>query len=119
MACFGRSCAPPTRWVPGAVTILGCRDVVLICRSWRSVVCLEQTAMSTDMALSVDMPLGFGTTDDVVNQLALILRLLYVADLRALQTQANEIIASCQALARSALDDPRANVHLGRGRHGR
>ena len=66
-----------------------------------------------------DFPLGFNTNDAVVNQLAVILRMLYVADLRDLQTSGNDIIAACQTLARSALDDPRANVKLGRARHGR
>ena len=76
--------------------------------------------MDTESATGAgDLPLGFDTHDDVLNRLAVVLRLAYVADLRALQTRANEIIAACQMLARSALDDPRANVKLGRGRHGR
>ena len=75
--------------------------------------------MAVTDAPTTEFPLGFNTNDPVLNELAIILRMLYIADLRRLQTKGNEIIAACQSLARSALDDPRANVKLGRARHGR
>jgi hypothetical protein len=64
------------------------------------------------------LPLGFDPRDPAVAAVALAYRLLYAADLRELQTAANEGVAAGQALARSALDDPRANLQLSRGRHG-
>ena len=56
------------------------------------------------------MPLGFDTNDKIINETAKILRLLYIQDLRTLQTKINETIVSIQSL----VADPRTDSKLGK-----
>jgi RLL motif-containing protein 1 len=55
------------------------------------------------------MPLGFDTGDQIINEAAKVLRLLYIQDLRTLQTKINETIVSVQSL----VADPRTDSKLG------
>lgn len=63
------------------------------------------------MDFSIDqMPLGFDTGDEVINEAAKVLRLLYIQDLRTLQTKINETIVNVQSL----VADPRTDSKLGK-----
>ena len=57
-----------------------------------------------------DMSLGFDTGDRIINEAAKILRLLYISDLRTLQTKINEAIVAVQSL----VADPRTDSKLGK-----
>jgi len=57
-----------------------------------------------------DHDLGFDTGDKVLNDAAKILRLLYIQDLRALQTKINESIVSVQAVTAN----PKTDTRLGK-----
>eukprot|EP01125_Pyxidicula_operculata_P019126 TRINITY_DN6905_c0_g2_i1.p1 TRINITY_DN6905_c0_g2~~TRINITY_DN6905_c0_g2_i1.p1 ORF type:complete len:132 (+),score=22.27 TRINITY_DN6905_c0_g2_i1:59-397(+) len=59
------------------------------------------------------LPLGFDTGDAKVNQAALILRLLYINDLRDLQTRINELITTMQEFTAHPTTDVRLG-HVGR-----
>ncbi|KAF0304134.1 RNA transcription, translation and transport factor protein [Amphibalanus amphitrite] len=54
--------------------------------------------------------LGFDTGDPVLNRAAKVLRLLYIRDLRQLQTAINEILVAVQNL----IADPRTDTRLGK-----
>jgi len=54
--------------------------------------------------------LGFDTGDNVLNEAAKILRLLYIQDLRTLQTKINESIVSVQAVTAN----PKTDTRLGK-----
>ena len=54
--------------------------------------------------------LGFDTGDYVLNTACKVLRLLYIHDLRALQTSVNECIVSVQAITA----DPKTDTRLGK-----
>lgn len=56
------------------------------------------------------MPLGFDSEDKIINEAAKILRLLYIQDLRVLQTKINEVIVNVQSL----VADPRTDSKLGK-----
>jgi hypothetical protein len=56
------------------------------------------------------MPLGFDTGDKIINEAAKVLRLLYIQDLRILQTKINETIVNVQSL----VADPRTDSKLGK-----
>jgi RLL motif-containing protein 1 len=56
------------------------------------------------------MPLGFDTGDKIINEAAKVLRLLYIQDLRTLQTKINETIVDVQSL----VADPRTDSKLGK-----
>lgn len=57
-----------------------------------------------------EMPLGFDTGDKIINEAAKVLRLLYIQDLRTLQTKINEAIVTVQSL----VADPRTDSKLGK-----
>lgn len=57
-----------------------------------------------------DSPLGFGTGDYVLDYAAKILRLLYINDLRNLQTGINEAIVAVQAITAN----PKTDTRLGK-----
>ena len=67
--------------------------------------CCQGTAFPLD-----DADLGFDTGDPVLNRAAKVLRLLYIRDLRQLQTAINEIIVAVQNL----IADPRTDTRLGK-----
>lgn len=56
------------------------------------------------------IPLGFDTGDEIINEASKVLRLLYIQDLRSLQTRINETIVSVQSL----VADPRTDSKLGK-----
>ena len=76
----------------------------------------QQSAESKQMTLPEarkqlrEISLGFSTGDDVVDDAAKVLRLLYINDLRDLQTAINEITISVQELTA----DPKTNAKLGK-----
>nr|CAG4641089.1 EOG090X0ARU [Eulimnadia texana] len=55
-----------------------------------------------------EAPLGFDTKDSALNQASRILRLLFISDLRNLQTRINEAIVGVQALTANPKTDTRA-----------
>ncbi|CAF2520764.1 unnamed protein product [Rotaria sp. Silwood2] len=67
----------------------------------------EQTS-GVDFSIE-QMQLGFDTGDKIINEAAKILRLLYIQDLRTLQTKINETIVNVQSL----VADPRTDSKLG------
>jgi len=70
---------------------------------------LFQKGSSVDFSIE-QMPLGFDTGDKIINEAAKILRLLYIQDLRTLQTKINEAIVNVQSL----VADPRTDSKLGK-----
>jgi RLL motif-containing protein 1 len=58
----------------------------------------------------LDSDMGFDSADEVLNQAAKILRLLYIHDLRELQTKINECIVQVQALT----SNPKTDTKLGK-----
>ena len=77
---------------------------------------LQAAASNTDTndadaaALLEAMPLGFSTKDAQVDRAAKVLRLLFINDLRDLQTLINETIV----LMQEQTADPRTEAHLGK-----
>ncbi|CAF0869202.1 unnamed protein product [Rotaria sordida] len=69
---------------------------------------IKEQGSGVDFSIE-QMPLGFDTGDKIINEAAKILRLLYIQDLRTLQTKINETIVSVQ----SFVADPRTDSKLG------
>lgn len=67
------------------------------------------TATTTTFSLST-FPLGFDTGNEVLNDSAKVLRLLYAEDLRSLQTQINQLLI----LVQNVTANPRVDVGLGK-----
>jgi len=57
-----------------------------------------------------EFPLGFDTQDSIVNQLALVLRMLYISDFRELQNDLNALIV----LGQEYTANPKTNSGLGK-----
>jgi RLL motif-containing protein 1 len=57
-----------------------------------------------------DADLGFDLNDPVLNQAAKVLRILYIQDLRDLQTRANELIVAVQ----NVTANPKTDTKLGK-----
>lgn len=55
------------------------------------------------------MDLGFDLNDPILNQAAKVLRMLYIHNLRDLQTKANELIVAVQAVTAN----PKTDTKLG------
>jgi len=70
---------------------------------------IKEQGSGVDFSIE-QMSLGFDTNDMIVNEAAKILRLLYIQDLRTLQTKINETIVSVQSL----VADPRTDSKLGK-----
>lgn len=70
---------------------------------------MKENSSGVDFSLD-EMPLGFDTGDRVINEASKILRLLYISDLRVLQTKINETIVTVQSL----VADPRTDSKLGK-----
>lgn len=58
----------------------------------------------------MDMPLGFETSDAVLDKAAKVLRLCFIHDLRDLQTKINEIIVTVQSITAN----PKTDTRLGK-----
>ncbi len=73
-----------------------CIDAPLMC----TVLYLQGSADAAANSLSAlslrDVPLGFGTGDAKIDAAATVLRMLYIRDLRALQTQIDQAIVAVQ-----------------------
>mmetsp|Transcript_57386 Transcript_57386/g.124735 ORF Transcript_57386/g.124735 Transcript_57386/m.124735 type:complete len:82 (+) Transcript_57386:464-709(+) len=67
-------------------------------------------ASGTDAPKLDSLPLGLNTGDSVVDAAATVLRLLYIADLRELQSSVNEIIVALQEFTA----DPKTDSRLGK-----
>ncbi|CAF3889099.1 unnamed protein product [Rotaria magnacalcarata] len=65
---------------------------------------IKEQASGVDFSIE-QMPLGFDAGDKIINEAAKILRLLYIQDLRTLQTKINETIVNVQSL----VADPRTD----------
>lgn len=70
---------------------------------------IKEQGTGVDFSIA-EMPLGFDTGDKIINEAAKVLRLLYIQDLRALQTKINEAIVTVQSL----VADPRTDSKLGK-----
>lgn len=70
---------------------------------------MKENSSGVDFSIE-EMPLGFDTGDRVINEASKILRLLYISDLRVLQTKINETIVTVQSL----VADPRTDSKLGK-----
>jgi RLL motif-containing protein 1 len=70
---------------------------------------IKEQGSGVDFSIE-QMPLGFDTGDKIINEAAKVLRLLYIQDLRTLQTKINETIVSVQSL----VADPRTDSKLGK-----
>ncbi|CAF0982458.1 unnamed protein product [Rotaria magnacalcarata] len=70
---------------------------------------IKEQASGVDFSIE-QMPLGFDAGDKIINEAAKILRLLYIQDLRTLQTKINETIVNVQSL----VADPRTDSKLGK-----
>ncbi|CAF0896081.1 unnamed protein product [Rotaria sp. Silwood1] len=70
---------------------------------------IKEQSSGVDFSIE-QMPLGFDTEDKIINEAAKILRLLYIQDLRILQTKINETIVNVQ----SFVADPRTDSKLGK-----
>lgn len=69
-------------------------------------VLLDEKAALEELA-STAHTLGFSTGDVQVDRAAAVLRLLYIDDLRELQTQVNEVIALTQEYTANPITDAR------------
>lgn len=78
------------------------RAILLVIQRKLQPEALHQAQQKMDVTLPqsqlqpVSFPLGFDTGDAVVNKAATVLRLLYIDDVRTLQTRINELIVSVQ-----------------------
>jgi len=70
---------------------------------------IKEQGSGVDFSIE-QMSLGFETGDKIINQAAKVLRLLYIQDLRTLQTKINETIVNVQSL----VADPRTDSKLGK-----
>jgi RLL motif-containing protein 1 len=70
---------------------------------------IKEQGSGVDFSIE-QMPLGFDTGDKIINEAAKVLRLLYIQDLRTLQTKINETIVDVQSL----VADPRTDSKLGK-----
>lgn len=70
---------------------------------------IKEQGSGVDFTVS-QIPLGFDTGDEIINEASKVLRLLYIQDLRSLQTRINETIVSVQSL----VADPRTDSKLGK-----
>eukprot|EP00598_Pedospumella_elongata_P016963 CAMPEP_0184990128 /NCGR_PEP_ID=MMETSP1098-20130426/31087_1 /TAXON_ID=89044 /ORGANISM="Spumella elongata, Strain CCAP 955/1" /LENGTH=233 /DNA_ID=CAMNT_0027515263 /DNA_START=30 /DNA_END=731 /DNA_ORIENTATION=- len=61
-------------------------------------------------ALLENFPLGFDTQDKIVNQVALVMKMLYLSDLRDLQNEVNSLLV----LVQEYTANPRLNAALGK-----
>ena len=68
----------------------------------------DETKPGRTLQLS-SFPLGFDTKDELVNQVALILRMLYLSDFRELQNDLNALIV----LGQEYTANPKTNSSLG------
>jgi len=72
---------------------------------------MKSTNKNQDLTFDVEkFPLGFDTGDPLVNKGATILRLLYVEDLRNLQTKINELLVAVQ----NYTANPKTDTKLGK-----
>lgn len=72
----------------------------------------SRTALTASSATTPlqDFPLGFDTLDAVVNQIALVLRMLYISDFRELQNDLNALIV----LGQEYTANPKTNSAIGK-----
>jgi RLL motif-containing protein 1 len=71
----------------------------------------NKTLIDNDIELNTkNFPLGFDTKDSDLNKASIILRLLYIEDLRKLQTKINEIIY----LLQNFTANPKTDTSLGK-----
>lgn len=68
------------------------------------------TTASASVSSLPDFPLGFDSNDSVVNQVSLVLKMLYLSDFRDLQNEINSLII----LVQDYTANPRLNTSLGK-----
>lgn len=69
-----------------------------------------QSKLLPESNVDFEFPLGFDTEDEVVNQVALVLKMLHLDEFRDVQNNVNEVLSLCQ----SYTANPKLNSSLGK-----
>ena len=84
-------------------------NVIRLCLTSGSIETLKTKIVPGNLQLS-DFPVGFDTKDQVLNQIAVVLKMLYLSDFRELQNDLNTLIV----LGQEYTANPRTNSAMGK-----